>query len=317
MRVSGKLALVKRWIGIILGKNRVAVEQGQGKLYKKESIAGYYNDLTGKVNEKTLLDKNGITINLIEGNQLVYFPISIFQYALGLYDLYLEHDDADIKAAFLKQSEWIVDNQRPDGSWDCFGPIGYHQYSVSSMGQGEAISALARAYILTHDDRWSISIQNAMHFMMKSVKDGGTVLEIGADAYFEEYPDIQGEKRSVLNGWIFSLFGLYDYLILYPNAEEVGKLYWKSVETLKRHLNDYDMGYWSFYDKSGRVASPAYHDLHIALLKVLADLTEEQYFETVADKWERYANKPINRIRAITRKTIQKLKEKPEGIIIQ
>lgn len=181
--------------------------------------------MKGKVNKKTLLDKNEITVNLIEGNQLVYFPISIFQYALGLYSLYLEHGDNDRKDAFFKQCEWIIDNQRTDGSWDFFGPIGYHQYSVSSMGQGEAISVLVRAYMLTQDEKWSASAKKAMDFLMKPVKNEGTVLEIGADVYLEEYPDELGGKRSVLNGWIFKLFGIYDYLKLFPASLEVRDLY--------------------------------------------------------------------------------------------
>lgn len=77
------------------------------------------------------------------------------------------------------------------------------------------------------------------------------------------------------------------------------------------------MGYWSYYDKTGRVASPAYHDLHLALLKVLSDLTDDELFLQTAQKWKKYANKQINRVRAIFRKAIQKFKESPEGIIIQ
>lgn len=316
MSLQGKIALIKRWTGILSGKNCVAVIQGTGKYYEKTEIKGYYNDLTGKVNEKTLLDDNGIAVNRIEGNKIVYFPISIFQYALGLWDLYLADNDENRKAQFLKQCEWIIDNQRDDGSWNCFGPIGYRQYTVSSMGQGEAISVLIRAYKLTGETKWLYSAQKAIKFMLLPVSKGGTLLIDGNDYYFEEYPDEYGGKRSVLNGWIFTLFGVYDYLKL-ENNSEVLDIYNKSIDTLKRHLKDYDMGYWSFYDKTGRVASPAYHDLHIALLNTLSDITDEEYFKLIADKWEIYKLKSINRIRAIGKKTLQKLKESPEGIIIQ
>lgn len=316
MNLLGKMTLIKRWIGILSGKNRVAIKQGPGKYYKKDDIAGYYNDLTGKVNERTLLDKTGITVNMIEGNKIVYFPISIFQYALGLWDLYLYDNDENKKDKFLIQCKWIIDNQKNDGSWDCFGPIGYHQYKVSSMGQGEAISVLIRAYKLTNESKWLEAAKKAMKFMLMSIHEGGTLLIDGNDYFFEEYPDRLGGKRSVLNGWIFTLFGVYDYLKI-DNNSEVKDVYNKSIETLKRHLKDYDMGYWSFYDKTGRVASPAYHSLHIALLNTLSDITNENYFKLVASEWKIYEGKKLNRVRAIGRKALQKFKESPEGIIIQ
>lgn len=316
MSISGKITLIRRWIGILTGKNRVAVKQGVGKLYKKTEIAGYYNDLTGKVNSKTLLDGNGVTVNLIEGNKTVYFPISIFQYALGLWDLFLDEKDDSLKERFLTQCEWIVENQNDDGSWNCFGPIGYKELTVSSMGQGEAISALLRAYVLTKEQKWIDAARKAMAFMLIPVEEGGTLLVEKGEYYLEEYPDLKGTKRSVLNGWIFTLFGLYDYLQIIPD-EQVECVYQKSIMTLKMHLKDYDLGYWSYYDKTGRVASPAYHDLHISLLNVLADLTGEIYFSQIADSWDQYANKSVNLIKAIIKKAIQKLKESPEGIIIQ
>lgn len=316
MSLNGKITLIKRWIGIISGNNRVAVIQDVGKIYSKDDIAGYYNDLTGKVNDKTLLDDKGIAVNLIEGNKTVYFPISIFQYALGLWDLYLPNNDEEKKQQFLNQCEWIISNQREDGSWNCFEPIGYHQYTVSSMGQGEAISALVRAYKITGDKKWLDSAQKAMKFMVIPVSLGGTLLVDGRDYFFEEYPDEIGNKRSVLNGWIFTLFGIYDYLKV-QNDLEVQDIYKKSIDTLARHLKDYDTGYWSFYDQTGRIASPAYHDLHIALLKALSDLTDQILFKEIADKWQCYSEKKLNRVYAIMKKAAQKFKESPEGIIIQ
>ena len=101
MHVSGKIALFKRWFKIATGQNRVAVKQGQGQCYSKTALTGYYNDLTGKVNDQTMLDERGIPVNLIEGGSTVYFPISIFQYALGLWDLYLLKGEEKNKIHFL------------------------------------------------------------------------------------------------------------------------------------------------------------------------------------------------------------------------
>ena len=313
--IQGKIALIKRWSNILLNKNCVAVRQGEGKIYSKENISGYYNDLTGKVNSNTLLDDTGITINIISNNKKVYFPISIFQYALGLWDLYLVTNNKEYLNNFLKQCEWIRSNQLKNGSWNCFGPIGYKTYTVSSMGQGEAISVLLRAYQNTNEKKWLDSAKKALDFMIIPVHQGGTLLIEGNDYIFEEYPG-DNEKRSVLNGWIFSLFGIYDYLKIFED-DKANSIYMESIQTLKRHLQDYDLGYWSYYDKNGRIASPAYHNLHIALLKTLSNITDDKYFNNIAIKWNEYEKNTYYRLFAMSKKLIQKLKEPTEGIIIQ
>lgn len=313
--IQGKIALLKRWTKILSKKNCVAVHQGEGKIYSKEQISGYYNDLTGKISPNTILDDNGVVINIIANNKRVYFPISIFQYALGLWDLYLLTKNNNYLISFFKQCDWIIKNQLDNGSWNCFGPIGYKNYTVSSMGQGEAISVLLRAYQNTHDARWLNSAKQALEFMLIPVQQGGTLLVEGEDYFFEEYPGNK-EKRSVLNGWIFSLFGIYDYLKIF-NEIRVKDIYIQSIKTLKRHLQDYDLGYWSNYDKSGRIASPAYHNLHIAMLNTFSDITNDEYFNKIAIKWSKYERNTHYRLRAITKKFFQKLRENPEGIIIQ
>ena len=316
MSFTGRITLLRRWMGMLLGKSRVATEQKSGELYSRQDIKGYYNDLTGKVNDQTLLDEQGIPINIIANNKKVHFPISIFQYGLGLYDLYLREENEKYKEHFFEICKWIIANQRKDGSWDCFGPIGYSKYSISSMGQGEAISVLARAYKCSGEEQWKQAAKKAIAFMIMEVAQGGTLLIEGNDYYFEEYVSERSDKRSVLNGWIFSLFGIYDYMKLEKN-ETIKDIYEKSIETLKNHLLDYDIGYWSLYDKSGRIASPAYHDLHISLLITLSDLTGEEYFKQIADKWQSYTISKVNKCRALFKKILQKLKESPEGVIIQ
>ena len=316
MHVSGKIALFKRWFKIATGQNRVAVKQGQGQCYSKTALTGYYNDLTGKVNDQTMLDERGIPVNLIEGGSTVYFPISIFQYALGLWDLYLLKGEEKNKIHFLTICEWMIDHQAENGSWNCFGPIGYKKMTVSSMGQGEAASVLLRAYKLTNDVKWLNAAREAVKFMMIEVKNGGTLLNENGDITLEEYANLDGDKKTVLNGWIFSLFGLYDFLLI-EHSEQVEAVFRASVETLKRKVPSYDCGYWSLYDATGRLASPAYHDLHIELLTVLGDLTNERAFIATAEKWKKYQLRKVNKIRAIAKKIVQKLNDSTEGILVK
>ena len=316
MGFKGKITLVKRWMKMAVGRNSVAVKQGIGKCYSIDDIEGYYNDLTGKISGNTLLDENGIPVNIIEGNKKVYFPISIFQYALGLWDLYLMSKEDEYKNHFLKICNWVLENQKEDGSWDCFSPIGYKKLTVSSMGQGEAVSVLIRAYKLTGEEEWLYSSKKAINFMITEVKDGGTMKKDDDNTVFEEYAGIDSDKKSVLNGWIFSLFGIYDYLKVVKD-ETIYQIFTNSVNSLVNNLQYYDCGYWSLYDRNGRLASPAYHDLHIALLNAMYTITGYKQFLNYAQKWEKYKNSRIGKLKAFFKKIVQKLGDNPEGIVVQ
>ena len=86
---------------MFLGKSTFHVEQGKGKCYSLTEIKGYYNDLTNKVNDSIWLDENGIPKNITIAGIEAYFPITIFQYALGLYDLYLLYNDKEHLNKFI------------------------------------------------------------------------------------------------------------------------------------------------------------------------------------------------------------------------
>lgn len=59
-----RLKQIQKWIKMCLGKNGLHVEQRMGKKISKNDIAGYYNDLTGKVGHYTKLDENGVSVNI-------------------------------------------------------------------------------------------------------------------------------------------------------------------------------------------------------------------------------------------------------------
>lgn len=313
-QVAQKLTMLKRWAKIVSGKTAVAVDQGQGQAYEIGSLAGYYNDLTGKVTDSTLLDEGGIPLSVIAGGERVHFPIAIFQYGLGCYDLsILKPNEAERHLASLRAcADWAVETQREDGSWDAFGPIGSARNTVSSMAQGEGCSMLLRVHAAFGDIRYREAALKAASFMLLDMDKGGVSAYDGDELFLEEYP--QRPRRSVMNGWIFSLFGLYDGALVDERFEDPFK---RSAETLAKHLDDYDAGYWTYYDLEHRIASPAYHKLHIAQLRAMADLTGDVRFTAKADVYERYQGSSNNRRKAIFKKALQKLTEKSDAVIVQ
>ena len=59
-----------------------------------------------------------------------------------------------------------------------------------------------------------------------------------------------------------------------------------------------------------RIASPFYHGLHVAQLRVMYDLSGEDAFRQYADKWESYLHNPICKSRAFIKKAMQKIFER-------
>lgn len=120
--VFGKFSIVVKWLKMINGTSVFHIRQSAGLNYDKNEIKGYYSDLRHKVtNAAVLLDSEGIPINITNRSEKIYFPISIFQYGLGAYDLYLETYSEEYLNKFYKAVDWALNSQLNDGSWDAFG----------------------------------------------------------------------------------------------------------------------------------------------------------------------------------------------------
>ncbi len=257
------------------------VNQGIGKCYSKNQIQGYYNDLTNKVlYDKALVNNLKIPLYILENGNEIEFSIQIFQYGLGSYDLFLLTKLDIYKNKFFTCVEWAIKNQNSNGSWDTFSfKLPEHPYS--SMAQGEGASLLLRAYVLTNDQKYILSAEKALNFLIKSIEKGGTTSYVNNEIFLKEFTN----SDVILNGWIFSLFGLYDYLLI-KNNNTFREVYNKSLATLVNHLSDFDLKFWSKYNSLNTISSPFYHKLHISLLDALYNLTGIGDFLKLKLKWE-------------------------------
>lgn len=290
---------------MFLGKSTFHVEQGKGKCYSLTEIKGYYNDLTNKVNDSIWLDENGIPKNITIAGIEAYFPITIFQYALGLYDLYLLYNDKEHLNKFINIAEWAVKNQNEDGMWNCMGNLRDNAHKTqSSMCQSEGASVLIRAFSETKNKKYLNYAIKAIDFMIKDVTYDGTCSYDEEGPVFQEY--VSDDNLSVLNGWIFSIFGLYD-LTLVCEDKKYKEILNKSINFMADSLKRYDRKFWSNYDLRGTIASPAYHDLHIKQLLLLYEMFYIEEFKIYALKWEKYQNSKCKKIMAMVIKLKQKI----------
>ena len=293
---------IKKWYKMLTRQSVSHVNQGVGTCFSKKEVAGYYNDLTEKVTK----DNPDILVPMyrVDTGSEIYFSIGVFQYGLAAYDLFLKTREDACRNKVLACSEWALNNQQEDGSWITF-EYKSKEHPYSSMAQGEGISLLIRAHILTGDSRYSDAAQKAKEFMLKPLCDGGTAeyTEDGGLLLYEAT-----NNPVILNGWIFSLWGLYDYC-KYFSDEEAKQMLEKTLVSLKKKLSDFDMKYWSKYEDGKRISSPFYHKLHIAQLEAMHELFGDGIYKDFAVKWDKYQKSFWKPKIAFIKKALQKVFE--------
>ena len=296
---------IKRWYLMLTGKSVWHVNQDIGKHFAKDEICGYYNNMKEKVTKMPdLLHSNEFPKLNLEGGKFTVFPVAIFQYGLGCYDLYLEtQEDCYIKK-FMQCVKWAINNQDEKGRWNNFSHY-CPQTPYSAMAQGEAASLLIRAYKYTDNTKYLEAAQKALDYMLLPLEDGGTTKYEGAEAYLMEYTF----KGMVMNGSIFAWWGLYDYVLVTGDTGKYKKAQDDTLSTLIKILPNFKCSYWSMYSLDGLIASPFYHNLHVAQMQAMYELTGEEIFKRYAKKWERQQKNPICRSLSFIRKAYQKIRE--------
>ncbi|MBE3576267.1 MAG: thioredoxin [Limnochordales bacterium] len=316
-RVKLYARLLARWGEMLKGRSYWHVAQQMGKHFVEGELRGYFNDLTAKTAWAGPVDDRGLPLNRVNGRSLVHFPTTLFQKALGHWDRWLEQGMAEDenKNAFLLIADWAVKTQDDKGGWSVWPLLGMNLPSpYSAMTQGQGISILVRAHMCSGQRVFLEAARLALGPLCTTVEQGGTRRVVPEGSILEEVP--YPEPNGVLNGWIFGLFGLYDYLLV---DRDVGAavLLEESLKTLVTYLPRYNAGYWSYYDLSGNLASPFYHRLHVAQLIAL-EKTFPKYssaFGEIRRIFIRQESLQVNRIRAVILKAYQKVKNPPKVIL--
>lgn len=176
----------------------------------------------------------------------------------------------------------------------------------SAMAQGQVISLLIRLYKETHNQEYLNSAIHGIKLFKINVTDGG-IRSYFMDKYawYEEYPTFP-TRMFVLNGFIYSLFGLYDLAncleALNRTKNEdyrlAKSLYLNGIESLVKMLNLYDTGSRSYYDlrhvenqnAQPNIARWDYHMLHISLLNYLNTIENKSLFKIISKRWTDYSN---------------------------
>lgn len=296
---------INKWYKMLVGKSAMHVNQDIGKCFSNKEITGYYNNLTEKVTiePQWLKTEEIVSVKQPDGKYVI-FPVAVFQYALGCYDLYLSTKNDIYINKFLDYAQWTLVNQDEFGRWDNFSHT-YPNAPYGAMAQGEAASVLIRAYIYTKKEEFIDAARKAIEYMLKSITEGGTSLYQSNDLLLKEYTHLP----VVLNGWIFAWWGLYDYVVAINDTGLYKEKLDQSLHSLIKYLPKFKNSFWSKYDLSSKLTSPFYHNLHIAQMEAMYKLTGLQIFNNYAIMWRKQLNNPFIKSLAFIIKAVQKIKE--------
>jgi len=250
-------------------------------------------------------DSNGVPLARYEppiGFQ--YNPITIAQFGLDQFNRFQKSVSPENRENILKAATWLAGNyaESPTGGavWFYHFDLDFYPIKapwISAMAQGEAISLLLRAASLGSPNNFAEVAGRAVIPFQFPVEAGGVCTRFKNGALgLEEYPS--NPPSHVLNGAIFALFGLYDFLQVRSDSK-ISEIFHAGIQGLRENLQAYDTGFWSRYDlfPKKRLASPNYHKIHIQLLKSLAQISGVTAFQETALRWQHYADSPLCRIR--------------------
>lgn len=244
-------------------------------------------------------DKEGIPIVNYGGSiGEQYNPTTVSKYALGNLQFFLRNNNEVYRDRFLKMIEWLVKKakiKKDFAAWfiEFDWPLeDLKKPWPSAMTQGLAISALIRGSIIFNNQKYVDTIKKASEFFFISIDEGGILLKDDYGTWLEETPT--NPPLHILNGFIYSIFGLYDSYIAIKD-ERLQSLLNETLNTVLQNLERYDIGHWSLRDLYYRIpSSTKYHRLHIQQLLALSKITNNRIFASYSRKWQQYTSSIMN-----------------------
>ena len=274
-------AFGRRVYGVISSKGPWYEAQPPGLFVERDRVGGYFLDYRLKTEARAARNPSSL------------LPVSLAQLALGWYERVLLGEPQAVEQfestcrVLLSKAEssgsqllWPYDDIVPK-----YGLRGQRWYD--GMTQGQAASTFVRAFLLFRSSEYEVAARRAIEPLLErderfvAMTPSGPILEEGG----------MRPPAHILNGWIFSLWGLWDVRIglAEPRAES---LLAATLECLRATLDAYDVGWWTRYSLFPHVlpdlAKPFYHRIHIDQMEVLHRLTGIEEFGSAARRWESY-----------------------------
>lgn len=243
------------------------------------------------------------------GEELHYNPSRIAGFALALWNVRDDWASNDGRRKFMACADWFASQDRARFEYR-FDGAGLKAPWLSCIAQGQGISVLVRAWLLTGLDAYLDQASLATTWLLRPVSEGG-LLDYLPDGswFFEEYP---GSYPHVLNGCLHALVGLDDLARVRPLDPDASEAVSQVKGALSANLAAWDIGGWSTYDfapgrRAANLNTVNYHAVHIALLAHVAG--DSPLLNGYADAWRGTLVNPGSRLIAMLRKIRYRIAE--------
>ncbi len=219
-------------------------------------------------------------IDVEEKKGYYYYPITIGQYALALFHEFLEKNDPEKKNHFLRIADWFVQSAQQDAAtgtyWLTESPKPEYKINTpwkSAFAQSRAISVLLRSWQLTNEAHYLDVAESALVPFGIDIKDGGVTAHLSdGNPFYEEY--VADAPTMVLDGHLFALFGVYDFVRAIPGSEKANNIFNSGIEGLLHWLPQYDLGFWLRFNLCAMDHYPAIDPCTIGYLRLICTQLE-------------------------------------------
>ena len=240
-------------------------------------------------------DSAGVVLFQLDGEETYYHPVLMCRYASKFTDLYIHTGEKkyyDILMKYLDRFRIMavaIDSA-------VFFPYHINHYVhgdhkmplvspwYSGMAQGTILGLYSRVFTATGDStylHYADSIFNSLLPLRGEADPWVVFIDSAGCFWIEEYPIDPPTKT--LNGFIFALYGVYDYYQLTKNPE-AERILQQGLSTVKNYLPVYRIkGASSLYELRSPYFDLGYHYVHIKQLKHLYRLTGDEFFAAWAD----------------------------------
>ena len=155
---------------------------------------------------------------------------------------------------------------------------------VSGLAQGTAMQALARGSQVLADARYVAVARKGLGVFRRRPPQGVRV-PAGDGSHFLIYSF--NRRLRVLNGFLQSLVGLYDYAEI-ANDDEARALVRSGERRARQEVPGADTGAWSRYSAGGAESDLGYHQLVRDFLRAMCERTKVSVYCATAERFQRY-----------------------------
>jgi hypothetical protein len=241
-----------------------------------------------------LTDVDGVPLAEYKGKHY-YHPVGLCHMGYSLLASFRKSNDSTHLALLLKYIDRLIaESDEFDGAVYYPYKIKYKVHGMtegllaapwySGMAQGEILGLLTRTFEVTQDSTYLDYAHKTFNSFLRiqGEAEPWTVFVDTSGCYWvEEYP--VWEPSMTLNGFIFAMYGLYDYYAL-TRSPEAKRVLSDCLSTVKNYVPLFRRpGKPSFYGLRFRHWSQEYHLIHIAQLRQLYRITLDPFFMDMAD----------------------------------